>query len=207
MKLEPYVSFDEKKPESYWDEFVVDVIIRLLPLLSFIGFLAAYLVTKNPSFIEIGILTMGIASFLKVRFSYPTAFFHEMAISGLLKKVKVSAVRPVPCKIKGTIIGRGVPGLIWSEDFVIQDATGIIFLDYSQPIPFWNFFFGLLKGEQYKNQEAEVTGWYRRMPVPYIELKQIKVGNKKSQTCYTYIAKYVWAGILTLIGLFLVISM
>jgi Zn-dependent protease with chaperone function/Zn ribbon nucleic-acid-binding protein len=207
MGLEPYIRFDEEKPESYWDEFFVDVIIRLLPILSFLGFLAAYVVTKNPSFIGIGIFVMGIALFLKVRFSYPSALFHEMAISGLLKKVKVSAVRPVPCKIKGTIIGRGVPGLIWSEDFVMQDETGIIFLDYSQPIPFWNFFFGLLKGAKYRNQEAEVTGWYRRMPVPYIELKQIKVGNERSHTCYTYIAKYFWAGVLTFIGLILAINM
>ena len=201
MGLEPYISFDEKKPESYWDEFFIDVIIRLLPILSLIGFIIAFVITNDKSLIGVGILAMGIASFLKVKFSYPTSLFPEMAISGLLKKVKVSAVRPVPCKIKGTIIGRGVPGLIWSEDFVMQDETGIIFLDYSQPIPFWNFFFGLLKGAEHKNQEAEVTGWYRRMPVPYIELKQIKVGNRKSHECYTYIAKYLWAGILTVIGL------
>lgn len=202
MGLAPYIRFDEKKPESYWDEFFVDVLIHLLPVLSFIGFITASVVTGIPALIGLGMFVMGIASFIKTRFSYPTALFPEMAVSGLLKKVKVSAVRPVPCRLKGTIIGRGVPGLIWSEDFVMQDETGIIFLDYSQPIPFWNFFFGLLKGKEYKDQEAEVTGWYRRMPVPYIELKQIKVGNNKSHACYTYIAKYFWAGLLTVTGLF-----
>lgn len=197
----PYVRFDARKPESYWDEFLLDLAVRLLPALAFIIFLVAFFTTHNPTLLGVGVFSMGIASFLKTKFSYQSDFFPEMSISSLLKKVKVSAVRPVPCKVKGTIIGRGIPGLIWSEDFVMQDKTGIIFLDYSQPIPLWNFFFGLLKAAKYRNLEAEIIGWYRRMPVPYIELKQIKVGSLLNQKCYTYVAKYIWAGILAAIGL------
>jgi hypothetical protein len=83
----------------------------------------------------------------------------------------------------------------------MQDETGIIFLDYRQPIPLWDFFFGLLKRASYNNRKAEVVGWYRRAPVPYIELKSIKARGEIERNCYTYIAKYVWAGILTIIGL------
>jgi hypothetical protein len=110
-------------------------------------------------------------------------------------------VRPVGCKTTGTIIGRGIPGLIWSEDFVMQDESGIIFLDYRQPIPLWDFFFGLLKRAKYTNQEAEVVGWYRRSPVPFIELKSIKAAGEKKRKCYTYVAKYIWAAIFAVIGL------
>jgi len=53
-----------------------------------------------------------------------------MKVSSLLSKVKVSGIRPLPCMVKGRIIGRGIPGLIWSEDFVLQDETGIIFVSF-----------------------------------------------------------------------------
>jgi len=83
----------------------------------------------------------------------------------------------------------------------MQDETGIIFLDYRQPIPLWDFFFGLLRRAKYNNQAAEVVGWYRRTPVPYIELRSIKVAEEGEKKCYTYIAKYAFAVILSLIGL------
>ena len=87
----------------------------------------------------------------------------------------------------------------------MQDETGIIFLDYRQPIPLWDFFFGLLRRARYQNKEAEVVGWYRRAPVPYIELKSIKAKGEGERKCFTYTAKYIWAGILAIIGLVLML--
>jgi hypothetical protein len=177
----------------------------LLPALVFAPFLLAFVASQKTSWIGAGVFAAGIASFLKTRVAYRSDFFPDMSVSSLLKKVKVSGIRPVLCKIKGTVIGRGVPGLIWSEDFVMQDETGIIFLDYRQPIPLWDFFFGLLRRAKYDNQKAEIIGWYRRTPVPYIELKSIKAEGEKAKNCYTYIAKYIWAGVLTGIGLFMML--
>jgi heat shock protein HtpX len=202
---EPYIRFDQRKPESYWDEFFADVVVRLLPGVAFIPFLIGFVASQNSSWLGAGIFVAGIASFLKTRVAYKGDFFPDMSVSSLLKKVKVSGIRPVPCKIQGNIIGRGVPGLIWSEDFVMQDETGIMFLDYRQPIPLWDFFFGLLRRARYDNQKAEVVGWYRRAPVPYIELRSIRVEGEEEKKCYTYVAKYVWAGILTIIGLIMML--
>ncbi|UCG05567.1 MAG: M48 family metalloprotease [Desulfobacterales bacterium] len=205
LGTEPYISFDETKPESYWDEFLVDVFFLFLPQLTFVAGLAVFFVTGNAFWIGAGIFGSGISSFLKAKFSYPSEIFPDLSISSLLKKVKVSNVRPVACKTRGTIIGRGIPGLIWSEDFVMQDETGIIFLDYRQPIPLWDFFFGLLRRAKYTNLKAEVAGWYRRAPVPYIELKSIKAAGEKERKCYTYLAKYIWAAVLAAIGLILML--
>ncbi|MBW1744766.1 MAG: hypothetical protein JRJ47_15280 [Deltaproteobacteria bacterium] len=179
--------------------------MSLLPALIFIPFLIISIAGQGRIWLGAGILGAGLASFLKTRVAYRSDFFPEMFVSSLLKKVKVSGIRPVPCKVKGTIIGRGIPGLIWSEDFVMQDETGIIFLDYRQPIPLWDFFFGLLRRAKYNNQAAEVVGWYRRTPVPYIELKSITVSGEAEKKCYTYVAKYIWAGILAVIGLVIMI--
>lgn len=202
---EPYIRFDARKPESYWDEFLIDVVVSLLPALIFILFLIISIAGQGGMWLGAGIFGAGLASFLKTRVAYRSDFFPEMSVSSLLKKVKVSGIRPVPCKVKGTIIGRGIPGLIWSEDFVMQDETGIIFLDYRQPIPLWDFFFGLLRRAKYDNQAAEVVGWYRRTPVPYIELRSITAAGEAEKKCYTYVAKYIWAGILAVIGLVIMI--
>ena len=87
-------------------------------------------------------------------------------------------MRPVPCTLRGTVIGRGVPGYILSEDFVMQDDTGIIFLDYRQPLGIWEVLFGLLSAKRYQGREVTVEGWYRRAPVPYVEIKRLTDGEK-----------------------------
>jgi heat shock protein HtpX len=79
-----------------------------------------------------------------------------------------------------------VPGLVWSEDFVLQDRTGILFLDYNQPLGIWNFLFGLLRAGRYQGKEVRVSGWFRRAPVPYLELNRLEVldGSLPSRKCY-----------------------
>lgn len=141
---------------------------------------------------------MGLAYLFSVIFSYDFKFLPEFNISSLLKKVKVSAIRPVPYILKGKIIGRGVPDLIWSEDFVLQDKSGIIFLDYRQPLGIWNFLFGLLRAGKYIGEEVTVTGWYRRAPIPYVELKSIQTRTDQS-SCFVFNVKIMFA--IVLIGL------
>ena len=121
---------------------------------------------------------LGAGMWVKLVYEYPRGVFPELNVVSLLKKVKVSAIRPVACTVKGKIIGRGVPGLIWSEDFVMQDETGIIFLDYRQPLALWNFFFGLFQGAKFQQEPVTVTGWYRRAPTPYVEMRSLTVQGK-----------------------------
>src|SRR5205823_1902493 len=100
--------------------------------------------------LTLGVLFGGIGSLIKTRFAYRRDFFPHLTVASLLHKVKVSAVRPVPATLTGTIIGKGVPGLVWSEDFVLRDRTGIIFMDYRQPFAIWDFLFGLFRAGQYQ---------------------------------------------------------
>ena len=117
-----------------------------------------------------------------------------------LGEVKVSNVTSIPCVLKGTFIGRGTPGYIFSEDFVLRDETGIIFIDYKQPISIMNFFFGLFKAKKYINKEVEIKGWYKRSPVPYVELYKMAVDGKK-KTCYTYPFMKVFPFLLIICGI------
>jgi Zn-dependent protease with chaperone function len=200
---EPFIVFDRRKPESYWDEFFVDLFIGWLPFLVLAVGFVCFLAFQKAFIIGLGLVGVGLAYMLKIRFCYNTRAFPEMNISGLLRKVKVSAIRPVPCTLKGTIIGKGVPGLIWSEDFVMRDDTGIIFLDYRQPLRILDWLFGLLRAAEYQNQDVCVKGWYRRSPVPYVELWELTPEGAKGVKCYTYKAKRILGIVLVILGVIL----
>lgn len=197
---EPAIVFDEAQPEGYWDEFVADFLVRLLPWLAFGAFATAGYVTGTPWLYALALSAGGAASLVKLLYSYPQGFFPTLPVASLLKKVKVSGVRGVPCRLQGRIIGRGVPGLIWSEDFVLRDETGIIFLDYRQPSRLWEFFFGLMRGQQLQGVSIEATGWYRRAPVPYVELNTLTAYGQ-TRRCWVYFFKFFMALAMLLAGM------
>ncbi len=196
---EPFIEFNEKRPESYWDEFLVDVIFQVLPLAVFISSVGYFIIRQQAVYLWLGMILFGIAYLIQTIFSYSYSDYLPMTVKSLLSKVKVSAIRPVPCSIKGKIIGRGMPGYIFSEDFVLQDETGIIFLDYRQPLGVIEFFFGLLRAAKYINRDAQIIGWYRRSPVPYIEIKKLIIDGKESN-CYAYYFKLFISMALTIAG-------
>jgi len=175
MGEEPLVRFDLPQPESYWDEFLVDMAIKLLPRVCLIGAVVAALATGAMPIAGAGLVCMAAAQMIRLRFTYPTHSFPEMSVATLLRRVKVSGVRPVPCRLSGSVRGKGVPGLIWSDDFVMQDDTGILFLDHRQPLAIWEVIWGWLRGDKLIGEHVEVTGWFRRAPVPFVEIKQFTV--------------------------------
>mgnify|MGYP003990401283 FL=1 len=139
---------------------------------------------------------------IKHRVLYAGDIFPSMSIAALLNKVKVSEVRPIPCTIEGKVLGRGIAGYIFSEDFIVRDETGILYADYQQPLAIWEFFFGLLKAGDYKGCDVTIKGWYRRSPVPYIQIYKIDCYGevRKSWASAGYLT---WAIILAVIGVLL----
>jgi Zn-dependent protease with chaperone function len=201
---EPYIMFDRAKPESYWDDFFVDLCVLALPWLGLLTGIACFVGlglgsgTWYPWLIGVAIALLGAGAFIKNWFRYRGQIFEHRTVATLMGQVKVSPVRPIPCTLQGTIIGKGVPGLIWSEDFVIQDPTGILFLDYRQPLAIWDWLFGLLRAGRYQGKEVRVTGWFRRAPMPYLEIYRLEVvdGSQPTRRCYTYWMTMIgWAAV------------
>lgn len=191
---EPAVTFDRRQPESYWDEFAVDLLVAALPglvmlagvalLFLLAGGATGRVVTLEELFstrrwvVCLAPLALcsapGLAMILKNRFCHRRGLFPHETVAGLLGRVKVSGVRTVPATVTGRIIGKGVPGLVWSEDVVLQDATGILLLDYRQPLALWDFFFGAFRAARLQGQEVRVSGWYRRAPSPSFVIDRIE---------------------------------
>ncbi|MFN5062109.1 MAG: M48 family metalloprotease [Pseudomonadota bacterium] len=213
LQQEPLVVFDRQKPESYWDEFLIDVVVTLLPLLTLVlglGTLtfAAVMGGVSHSWYAVLVLFLGLSLLLKTYLAYRARSFPKQNVADLLQEVKVSPIRPVAASLRGTIIGKGIPGLIWSEDFVLHDGSGIIFLDYRQPLRFWEFLFGLLKAKDLQGKDVEVRGWYRRAPVPYLEIASITlIGEARERRCYVKLAKVCTGSLLTALGALLLVAL
>ncbi len=198
----PFVNFDLKQPESYWDEFLVDFGVMWLPYALALGSWALDHYRGAPSDrVWLGVVAgFSLGSLFKTWFSYKTGFYPDMTVSAALKKVKVSAVRGIPIALKGQVIGRGVPGYIISSSMVMQDATGFIFLDYKQPLAIFQWIFAISRVPALIGREVSVVGWYRRAPVPYLELRSF-VCDGQTSTCYALEAKYVMYTLGAAIGL------
>lgn len=141
-----------------------------------------------------GVLGLSLGAFIRLLKTYPSGRFFHYSVASLLKLIKVSPVRSYPVTLKGHILGRGEAGNIFSEDFVLRDQTGIIYLNHE---PFGlNILFALFRYKKFQGKEVKVTGWYRRSPSPYVEVKNIRTFDTKSMA-YTYYYKMVFC----LIGL------
>lgn len=200
MGQQPYVRFDLEQPESYWDEFLVDVGFLFLPWLlaaaaggwgavNGMGTRAAWMAGA----------AWGLGAIIRTWFSYEGDGYPAKNVSALLKHVKVSAVRGVSGNLRGKIIGKGIPGMIFSEDLVLQDLSGYIFLDYAQPLALFQWIFALRRGNSLVGREVIARGWYRRAPVPYFELREIECDGETS-TCRTLEAKYFFAAVVMIVS-------
>ncbi len=192
-------SFRIQQPEGYWDEFLFDLGIMLLPLIGVLVGLAVGVLTLGMGLLLYPLI-VGVFWWVKLRRVYPQRFDEQRTVSSLVGEVKVSSMRPIPCTVKGKIIGRGVPGLFYSEDLVLQDDTGFIVLDYRQPIGFLEFLFGWLKARDLIGLSGTVRGWYRRDPRPVFELREMTLEDDTKVKSYFYPFRPIINYILTMIG-------
>ena len=195
---EPYIVFDLQKPESYLDDFAKEVLIDYLPVITLIiGVIVFFLSNPGKNFRWIGpvLLVPLAASLFKYGYSHPKREFAESNVRGLLSVVKVSRITSVPCEVQGKIIGRGNTGCVFNEDFVIQDDTGIMMLDYEQPLFLINKIFALFKSPEYFDKIVTARGYYRRSPVPYIQLKELVIDGEVKK-CHSINFGWIWRWVL-----------
>ncbi len=204
----PAYQIPPSAPESYWDEFFVDALYNYLPLVGLLLGLAAAVglgvtIEAWPAAAGAALLGLGLGMLMRLRFSYPLGRFAQTTVAELVPHVKVSKVRCLPALLQGTIIGRGIPGLYWSEDLVIQDHSGFMLMDYRQPLGFLEFFFGLFRAEKFVGQGVTVEGWYRRFPIPYLEIFKVYLPSGEVHTSHNRGVAKVVAILVAVVGLLL----
>ena len=206
---EPYIIFDYEKTESYVDDFLIELLICFAPfIIIMLGIIAVIVVPEEtmPIALSLTILLTVVASFIKFSRRHSSSNYKETTVRDLLSEVKVSGITTIPCSVEGEVIGRGDPGNIFSEDMTIKDKTGIIFLDYNQPLMIINKIYALFKNKDNMGKTIKVVGWYRRSPVPYIEIKDYEIDGVKHKIWTYYVAKSVYVIALVISIAFVLLS-
>ena len=187
----PVITFDGKPDRDYGALFTKELFIMFLPTaVLIIGVLVsmisiAFEVPALPMLLAgLTMILASVTSLAKLNYRHKMPrkgeSFPHHAVGDLLQEVDVSGMHTIPCELTGTLIGRGDPGCMFDENFVIRDDTGILFLNYDQPLTIMNKFFALFRSPGYIDRETVVRGWYRRAPVPMLEIYEIeKDGQSK----------------------------
>jgi len=187
--------------------FIEEVIVNLLPYGIFLvialpnlmenlvlsELFGSFVMGVYQSFVSnpINLSILGLALIIKHYFIYRKK--HETrTIEELLIREDASPIKGIAAVLEGTITGKGIPGLFYSEDLVLDDGTGIMILDYKQPIKILEFLFGTFMADELIGKRVKVIGWYKRGNRPYFVCKSIIVNGKKIN-CYSYLVNKVLA--------------
>ena len=141
----------------------------------------------------------GTAWMLRTLFRYHGEF-KDATIGSLIEDLEVSQMRPRAVRIRGEIVGKGVPGWFWSSDLVLRDPSGIIFILYRQTIPFARLLFAI-KAEDLIGTEVEIEGWFRRGLSPYVEMSLLTDKDGKRRRAYSRWVQYILSALAFSLGL------
>ncbi|HMF30851.1 MAG TPA: M48 family metalloprotease [Candidatus Lokiarchaeia archaeon] len=213
---------DKQGAKRMGGEFLADVIVYAGPTLVFLAMIGLIFTWAISSLLAIpitvfgfdlgsldplmllvwGLVLIGIAKIGKTAYKYGGgSLYQETTVMNLLGEIHVSPVRPVRAMLSGRVIGRGIPGYVFSQDFVIQDRTGFMRLDYNFGFGIGNFLFSIFRTGRLIGHAIQVYGWYRRGPSPYLQIKQVIAADGHSNRCYADIFAYIGAVIWILLGL------
>lgn len=198
----PYIVFDEEKTESYVDDFFIEALLIFAPTIVVILGIVLFvilMITDNENLFGVILFLPAIITLLGlVRFncSHKNKDYREVKVVDLLSEIKVSGVTCVPCILEGEVIGRGDPGYMFDEDFVLKDDSGIIFVDSRRVLKIMDLVAGITKTKTLFGKKVKIKGWYRRNPVPYVEIYEMEVIGEKKKKFYSYIISKVFLMIL-----------
>ncbi|MFX1311790.1 MAG: zinc metalloprotease HtpX [Promethearchaeota archaeon] len=221
--VEPEIDFsyarelkEAQAGKTLLDQFIGDIFVKSLPsliLLALIGLLIAwafslvgnytiaFLNASNLLLIwAIGLYIIGFTLIIKIKYMYRGGFEANNVLS-LVTNVKVSPVRPVPAIVEGRIVGRGIPGYYFSEDMYFQDNTGLMYIDYRFGIGIVDLIFSLSTVKRLIGQRVRIKGWYRRGPIPYIQVDTIETESGRRHRNYAKHLRYFWVVVAFLLGL------
>ena len=222
--VEPTIDFsqareikEEQAGKSMLDEFLSDVFIKVLPTLIIILLLVMtifwifdfslgifnfrFLNIKSIFLLwAIGFYVVGFVSIIKTRYMYKTGF-EERKVVELVTNVKVSPIRTVPAIIEGRIIGRGIPGYIFSEDMHFQDETGLLSIDYRFGIGFIDMIHSFTRTRKLIGQRVRIKGWYRRGPIPYLQVDTIESEGGRRLRNYARHFRFLWPILAFILGI------
>ena len=151
----------------------------IYPFLYAAAILTEMIIFNVFQFFSLWMIIIGLAMIIKTIYRYPGKAPQKLTVFELMSDVYASPVRGRRVILKGKFIGRGVPGFIFSEDLMMQDRTGLIYLNYQSWFPLLgNLFFALKKVKDLIGGQAEADGWFLRGGSSWMDLSSMKTREK-----------------------------
>ena len=168
--------------------------VVLVPLVAFGAF------TGSLESIGIALMAAGVLLFVKQHMRYPGVFTPVSEVTSLLGRLDASPVAGIGVEVKGQVVGRGFPGYLLSPDLVVQDESGFVPLLYRQPLPLVGALFALFRVERYMGQQVTARGWYRRLPGPVVELRDVVAADGTRSRSWEWVARFAVSVLLAAVG-------
>jgi Zn-dependent protease with chaperone function len=185
--------------------FTKEMVVAVAPWVVVIGAVVFGMLPDSRFGMGLAVALAGLLFFVKQQFRYPADHQPVDELAGLLERLDAGPVAGIPVTVKGEIIGRGMPGYVLSPDLVVADNTGFVPLLYRQPLPFLAELFGLFRAQAFQGKEVVARGWYRRLPGPVIELRDVHtVGGRKARS-WEWVARYAGSVLLIFAGVALML--
>lgn len=165
------------------------------------GVLNSVKLTSGPIIgISFGIIF--ILLLMRIFYRYPSMKRAQPSdIYTLMTDLYANPVRGRPVQLNGSVVGKGVPGYVFSEDVMIQDNTGLLYIDYQGRFPlFSNLYFALKKVKALLGQDISAKGWFYRSNTQFLQLKDMKTADKNIRSyprLWSFIGAFLLAGALS----------
>ncbi len=188
--------------------FLKDVSALALPAVLTLGFPLAYLAAVWQGLLPLNpfhgfggwLAAFGIGLTGRTLYKYPTGQPREATVLDLMADIYASPVRGQPVKLQGELAGKGIPGYIFSEDMLLRDDTGLIYLNYESWLPvIGNLLFSIGKVDELLDQPAQIDGWYLRGTRARLGLKHLHTDQEDIRG-FVRLGSIIGAALLTLIG-------
>lgn len=183
----PYLDFKNLKQAAaidrgrLWRGFFFGAFMYLLPVIALLGVLVAavFVFLTNTPLIPALLVSFAVLVLLftaRALYRYPSIRKAQASDTlTLMSDLYASPIRGRPVEIHGAVVGRGTPGYVFGEDMMLQDRTGLLYLDFQGLIPlFSRLRFALKKLKKLFGQSMAAHGWFFRANVQKVVLRSIK---------------------------------
>ena len=168
--------------KQLYAKFLVDAFFYFIPIFLPVALGFTSLLLFNSAKLVVAGLVFGAGTglLLKTLYAFPFGKASDTSVVELFADLYASPVRGKLIKLKGKVIGRGIPGFFLSEDWMVDDGTGILYIDYKSWLPgIGEIFFALTKVREIEGKRGTFVGWFYRKIGGWLVLKEAEVSGSK----------------------------